>query len=186
MTHRDAERDCGGKKWQKNYRRYKVWQTVKQITEITCFPFFRVLVSFSAELQPLRSNQRASSLLPRLIFLLCFTCKTRCCRPLERDEKKEEKNGECTGETKMRAGDGVAHVAIWVFPASSSRFGTESVLFFFFFFLPLSLSLSHSHAMSVLRTHALFIAAFINNLIEKKGKESHPNIIGPNGTDRVP
>ena len=88
----------------------------------------------------------------------------------------------------MRAGDGVAHVAIWVFPASSSRFGTEFVFFFFFFFLPLSLplSLSFSHAMSALHTHALFIAAFINNLIEKQGEESHPNIIGPNGTDRVP
>lgn len=59
-------------------------------TEITCFPFFRVLVSFSAELQPFRSNRRASSPLPRLIFLLCFTCKTRCCRPLEREGKNEE------------------------------------------------------------------------------------------------
>lgn len=121
-------------------------------TEITCFPFFRVLVSFSAELQPFRSNRRASSPLPRLIFLLCFTCKTRCCRPLEREGKKEEekkKNRECTGETKMRAGDGVAHVAIWVFPASSSRFGTKSVLFFFFFFSP-------SPSLSLTRTPCLF------------------------------
>ncbi len=51
-----------------------------------------------------------------------------------------------------------------------------------FSLLPLSLL----HAMSVLCTHALFIVAFINNLIEKQGEESHLNITGPNGTDRVP
>lgn len=31
--------------------------------------------------------------------------------------------------TKMREGDDVAHGAIWVFPASSSHFGTEAVFF---------------------------------------------------------
>lgn len=50
----------------------------------------------------------------------------------------------------------------------------------FLFFLALL------HAVNVLCTHALFITAFINNLIEKQGEESHQNIIGPNGTDRIP
>ena len=110
-----------------------------------------------AELQPFRSYQRASSPLPRLIFLLCFTCKTRCCRD-KKKKKKGKKDGECTGETKMRAGDGVAHVAIWVFPASSSRFGTEFVLFFCFFFLtPLPPSLPLFLACHVCSAYPCFI-----------------------------
>lgn len=77
----------------------------------------------------------------------------------------------------MREGDDAAHETIWVFPASSSHFGTGSLFPFF---------LSVLHAMSLLCTHTLFIVAFINNLIEKQWEESHPNITGANGTDRAP
>lgn len=49
-----------------------------------------------------------------------------------------------------------------------------------------SFSLSILHAAFALCTHSLFMGAFISNLIEKQGEESHLNIIRPNGTDRVP
>lgn len=73
-----------------------------------------------------------------------------------------------------RAGADVARGTIWVFPCSG--FGSEAV------FPPPSSSLSSTTP----RLHALFIVAFINNLIEKAKEESHQNIIEPNGTDRVP
>lgn len=71
-----------------------------------------------------------------------------------------KKERECTGDQEIREGENIAHETIWVFPASSSRFGTKAVFFS---------SSSLLHTLSVLCTHALFIVAFINNLIEKQG-----------------
>lgn len=115
-------------------------------------------------------EQHASSPFPCFIFLSCFVCKTRFCSLLESSggkkeiqENKSEGGRPCCSWNHL--GDPSILLSLW---------HGECVFPFF---------LSVLHAMCVLCTHALFIVAFINNLIERQGKESHLNITGPNGTE---
>ena len=106
------------------------------------------------------SNQRAS-----FSFPISYTCSTlhenKMLPSWEDGGEKKDFRREYTGGTKKweKEGDSIAHETIWVFPASSSGFGTDRPCF-----SPLPLSLT-CRVCSVC-THALFIVAFINNLIE--------------------
>lgn len=86
-------------------------------------PIHSICFHFAA-LSLFMSNQHASSPFHHLTFLFCFACITRRHHPSENGEKKEDMQ-----EDKNERGRRHSSETIWVFPASSSHFGTAVVFF---------------------------------------------------------
>ena len=156
--HTEMQRETVGekKKWQKNYRRYKVWQKVKQITEITCLSFFQ---SIGITLGPSSSRLGAISVLP-LLFPVSYSCSALHAKQdaAEIKKKKRKKRRRMYRRNKNESGRR---------RCSCSHLGVPSIIlslwhwvcvFFFFFFLtPLPPSLPLFLACHVCSAYPCFI-----------------------------
>lgn len=88
--HTEMQRETvGGKKWQKNYRRYEVWQTVKQKSPVSLFS------EYWFHSRPSSNRLGAIGVLP-LLFPVSYSCsalhaKQDAAVPWREREKKKKK-----------------------------------------------------------------------------------------------